>query len=616
MHSNNRYIRFLKKKTLTFLNLLIKTTYRILSIPQKVINKLSNLIIKSFPRKLAYAFEWLINKKTPVKRRYIRKGFSVEDFFDELNKRNVKYVILRWFDELPAVKQGEDIDLLIADEDLSRVGDLFTYLPYTQACDIYSVTGLDGTGYKNMPYYPPVLANELLNHRVLMKRRFYVPDQKRHFLSLAYHAVFHKGSFSGLTNRYFDKKALSDHDYKKALFNIEQSVFSVKEDFDYVDLFNVLKQSGWVPEIDTFRILAKFDPWIKNLVDTQDYKVPRTDGDLIVFIIREWAEKNDCIEVIQRLLKVNYRLDILYSKKLTDAEKSAAKSYVRGGVWHRGPYSSHGGDPSHILVCFDYKPKWGVDKRYPYVANLNILSKHEIRDRINREVLYPKTANFIHSSDDLIEAINYIQRVIPNSLDQIIKDIEDRQYFFAKNFNVIETFNSNGIRSKTEKIRYKQRDCIKKTFKLGYERHLSREVKATKELKNHIDVIPAYISSGENYVITEFYKNVLDDMTPNEARQCIRRKAQDIVNAMKMFYEHGYAIIGFYPGNLIITPDDKLIIIDYEFLHKYDVKPKSFLDSYDIVGVPDGFAYDKPIGRNHTYKKTWAPILGPIEKYL
>jgi hypothetical protein len=57
-------------------------------------------------------------------RRHLRAGISLEQFFDELNRRGVRYAVLRWFETLPDVDPGEDIDILVADEDLPELRSL------------------------------------------------------------------------------------------------------------------------------------------------------------------------------------------------------------------------------------------------------------------------------------------------------------------------------------------------------------------------------------------------------------------------------------------------------------------------------------------------------------
>ncbi len=85
----------------------------------------------------------LLRRKDRV-RRYLRPGLDLDGFFDELERLGIRYAVLRWFDSLPAVEPGEDVDVLVADEDLPRLKPfLRSYLvpPPTQKFDVYSVSG-------------------------------------------------------------------------------------------------------------------------------------------------------------------------------------------------------------------------------------------------------------------------------------------------------------------------------------------------------------------------------------------------------------------------------------------------------------------------------------------
>jgi hypothetical protein len=134
-------------------------------------------------------------------RRYLPKGVSVEQFLRGLTDAGVRYAVLRWFETLPAVGAGEDIDVLVADEDLPLVESRLTpYRPSAtaQKVDLYSAGGLPRTTFGGAPYFPGPLAEKVLAEAVLLHGVYRVPSPERHLESLAYHAVHHKGAASGL----------------------------------------------------------------------------------------------------------------------------------------------------------------------------------------------------------------------------------------------------------------------------------------------------------------------------------------------------------------------------------------------------------------------------------
>ena len=169
----------------------------------------------------------ILKHKIPNARRYISPLIGIENFFKYLEKSQVKYTILRWFDSLPEISPGEDIDMLVGDENVDVIETLLKEQPGLIPCDIYSVSGLPGTSYKNMAYYPPPLAQQILKGAVTFKDYFRVPSPKEHFLSLAYHAIYHKGKSSGIPKSLHDDMQLTcepEHDYAGILASLAKSL--------------------------------------------------------------------------------------------------------------------------------------------------------------------------------------------------------------------------------------------------------------------------------------------------------------------------------------------------------------------------------------------------------
>ena len=97
-------------------------------------------------------------KKKSVARHYLSPLVGVENFFQELNKKNISYCILRWFNELPHIEENEDIDILVEDNDLTKVYSLIDRYPGIIPFDIYSKTGIPGSDFKSLPYWlSPIL---------------------------------------------------------------------------------------------------------------------------------------------------------------------------------------------------------------------------------------------------------------------------------------------------------------------------------------------------------------------------------------------------------------------------------------------------------------------------
>ena len=214
---------------------------------------------------LAQILRKSLGRERPRKlKRHLRPDLSVEQFFAELRQRNVRYAVLRWFDELPHVRPGGDIDILVDDGDADRMADLFVLREKGAVrCDLFSVSGLPGTSYMGMSYFPADRARELLDRTVEHRGMCRVPAAEDHFLSLAYHAVYQKGLKSGLPTRYSHllPDNAPEHDYSGVLARLATTArLSVAIDME--GLSDHLTQSGWAPDEAAIGKLAEHNPWV------------------------------------------------------------------------------------------------------------------------------------------------------------------------------------------------------------------------------------------------------------------------------------------------------------------------------------------------------------------
>lgn len=231
----------------------------------RVLRKLNRRVIR---------FSWLqraINRLLPCPQmvaRYIDPALGVEKFFSILNDRRVRYTVLRWFENFPVLTKDDDVDMLVHDDDLPKIKDLFVTLPTGISCDIYAVSPLHGASYrKGISLYPSQLARQILDTSILYKDTYRVPDTKHYFLSLAYHAVYHKAETSGLA--YAKDKCVAAVDeqrpYAEKLVALGNTCgFNVSPDLQ--SLHALLTECGWAPRIDILRALAKDSGWLTSLL--------------------------------------------------------------------------------------------------------------------------------------------------------------------------------------------------------------------------------------------------------------------------------------------------------------------------------------------------------------
>jgi hypothetical protein len=197
-------------------------------------------------------------------RRYVPPEIGLEGFFAALGDRRIRYVVLRWFDELPEIKPGGNVDLLIDDGDVDSISDLFTGQVRGTACDLFSVSGLRGSSYRGIPYLPPDKAAEVLARAVLFRDLVKVPSPEDHFLSLAYHAVYQKGLRSGLPTSTpgLQPETQPRHDYAGDLGRLAAAV-GIDVPIRMEELDEHLAGRGWRPSPAMRVELGKRNAWVR-----------------------------------------------------------------------------------------------------------------------------------------------------------------------------------------------------------------------------------------------------------------------------------------------------------------------------------------------------------------
>lgn len=360
-------------------------------------------------------------------RRFVPHRLGVVGFFQRLQQQNVRYAVLRWFESLPAVAEGEDLDLLTDDADLDAVRAILFEGPGIQPVDLYSVTGLPGADYRSMPYFPPHLAKELLDRAVLQNGLYRVPAPREHFCSLAYHAVYHKGAASGLPVRAGGSagRQCTDHDYAAALRQAAtRASISVDRPIarDTLDAF--LDRLGWRPPHDMLVRLSRKNKAVRLLLQHND-ETCRADDRLAVFLLREAALQRGGVDRAAQWIAAR-GFQILAKHLLNPEEAVRIGRTIRGGNWGRGPWPISGGLPVAAIVAYDPSPLLPdrrQRRRFPFVANARLLCKESLREEFNAGLPADQHCNVIHSSDNGREALDYLRLIMPQCVEDLLARI-------------------------------------------------------------------------------------------------------------------------------------------------------------------------------------------------
>ena len=357
----------------------------------------------------------------PGARRYIPHSLGVEGFFHALTELDARYAVLRWFDDLPHVAPGEDIDLLVDDQHLPQVRELLDSGPGVQPVDLYSTSGLPGADYRSLPYFPPYLATAILDRAVDHRGLCRVPSPLDHFRSMAFHALYHKGFSARIPSRWqrLPQFGRPEHDYPSILHQMAQGLdLDVPMTMEGLDAW--LDAEAWRPPHDMLLRLAKKNRWLASqLGDSADGPF---DDQIAVFLLRrEGLNRGGIDRVVALLLREGFQLLTTYAFA-PDQVDSLART-LRGGNWGVGPWPISGGPPVAAIVMFDPAPlklSRRQRRKHPLVASQRFLCKQRIRDQLNQGYPASEHCNTIHSSDNGREAYDYLRVVMPDRLEEIV----------------------------------------------------------------------------------------------------------------------------------------------------------------------------------------------------
>jgi len=248
-----------------------------------------------------------------------------------------------------------------------------------------------------------------------------VPAPREHFLSLAYHALYHKGADSGIpsVNDKRPRRASADHDYVEVLGRVAANL-GIKVAATLEDLDACLDSHSWRPPHDMLIRLSRRNRWVRSLLKHPE-KTANVDDRIAVFLLREEGMRRGGIERASQLIE-KYGFQILAADAFDERMSSTIARSLRGGNWGRGPWSISGGPPVAAIVAYDpspITPSRRDKKRFPFIANARLLCKEKLREAFNEGFAKDQHCNVIHSSDNGREAMDYLRIIMPEGTADI-----------------------------------------------------------------------------------------------------------------------------------------------------------------------------------------------------
>jgi hypothetical protein len=549
---------------------------------------------------------------------WIPEELGVAGFFSKLKFLDVNYVVLRWFETLPAIEKGEDIDLLVEDSDLEALLSLVERRTKTSIpIDVYSETGKIASDWRGIPYFPRKLSRAILDNSVELPSGIRVPDPKRYFLSLAYHVVYHKGLASGVRVRVGERPAKDnpDHDYSAILANLSKEVLHDSSPICLEHLEATLRSGGVTPGFHTEEFLARTNPFVADsVIKRMSNNSPEMEA-ISVFILREraagWAPD-------VRLFLSRQGFEVISEKSFEGQPAQHIAAFSRGGNWGQGPYHLSGGLPAVAFAVLDVDPisnpdlGSGDDK---FSTNLRVQRvKKLLRVHLDRKQKAMFKFNPLHSTDNGLSAREFIEEAWgPDHYTTLLLDAEVAiGEWKASALDFPDRLGDHSRRSGKYLSRLEPKR-VRKVFRRQSLDYLKSEI----EMRGALADLPGVdipLATGANFLEIPFITNArnVEVLTPLQILEvrdfllhCARRGIQPI---------------DFTPKNIALDSESSLRYLDFEYFQR-DKPRKNLLKSAALFGLPNvsNFRRPSPYRKQtlhythhwlrHTLVPAWAMVL-------
>ena len=540
-------------------------------------------------------------------RTYIRPDLTIAGFFEALRRDRCKYVVLRWFEDLPHLEPGEDIDLLVDEDSLDHL------LANTDRSnkrgvplDIYSPSGERKTDWAQTTVYPRRFSETILNRRVVGTNGVWRPREDDYFRSLAYHAVFHKGLVSGLPIRpgaHVD--VVSDHDYLGILQSRAESAGLAPENITLTGLYTYFEGGPDFPNPDMMDMIVRRNTWLAEVWRDVVASVPEPWPQIAVFVVRERG--------IPELEKIRRKLSrsgfFVAAEKALDSNLAVVFSAeVRGGDWGKGPYPESGGPPRNLIVCFDPYPEPPSESELsaqPLLQNAReSQAKSLIRKSRNLKKHPSQWANIIHSSDNGLNAKRYCELVMSSEeIAQLVESASEYAKRCEPPPGVSRRLDSGAVRAVLYESDSNGFATITKVFKPDRLQYFERELWVRNQLGTYPGVVPIHERGPHWFSMPRL---PLSDLTIGTLTP---REVIEVVTFVRHLRAHGIEAIDFLPQNLARDEQANLWFMDFEYFQQSPASEKlrgalAFYDSRK------GGAFELPMGYDYGfYNKKWLPVL-------
>lgn len=369
---------------------------------------------------------WLVIARTtktlPKGQLLLPENVGIAAFLQWLRQEDVSYVVLRFYEQLPQLhREGGDLDLLVADDDLAKVR---IYLEtrmeqHAEALTSGTRVGLHTVAaHAGIPYYPPPLARKILTNAVDGPAGSRIPAPEDAFHSFVYHVLYHyKGYATGIPSTLAGRAEYPpENEYGPIIAAMAETrgitIGSTMEELD-----EYMGRVGWRPKLDTLAKIAKKNAWVHDR-----FFAGKNDGTtgVTVFILKERVlERGLTDQIVDHVRRQG--LIIVRVSVLTAEEKQRARDYVRGGNWVDATGSTSGLLPAAMIIAVD--PKC-ANLQSSYAGEYERARITERKQLLRRTFDRESEPSLVHSADTTQEAWEYIEACFPEEVQTIHDEVE------------------------------------------------------------------------------------------------------------------------------------------------------------------------------------------------
>ena len=368
-------------------------------------------------RWLVLSQKGILGQRVPV----LPSKIGVSKFLEWLRNEKINYVVLRFYEKLPSLyRVGGDIDILLSNEDKERVKlyldknkNLLTSASKDIRLGLHTVSGEKGS----IPYYPPILAGQILVNSKDGPAGSRIPNAEDSLKALIYHVLYHakKGYAAGIPS---SLKKITEKNPENDYFGIIQSMsksLGVSLGNTMEELDEYLAAEGWRPKLDTLAKMGETNAWVYDRFFSLGQGGP---VGLAVFMLREWIHEKGLTHQALEIIKENGFL-VMKEKVLSKEEKKKASETLRGGSWGQNPDGTNKGWlPAVALVVVDLK----CVKMPPTYAKGYEHYKIRKLKKILRASFDKGEIGAVHSTDNAHESWEYIDICFPDDTEIIRKE--------------------------------------------------------------------------------------------------------------------------------------------------------------------------------------------------